>query len=236
MGKRIIQQRRGRGTSTYRVKRKAYSIRVSYPNQRIENAEGEIIKIINSPAHSSPLCLIKIGKIKFFNIAAKGIHEGMKIKIGKNAELQYGDVAKLKDIAEGTSIFNIESNPLDGGKLIRAAGTSGKILKKEKNSVSVYMPSKKERKFDANCRATIGNIAASGRLEKPIVKAGKKWHMMKAKGKLYPRTSAVKMNVVDHPFGSGRGKNIGKTKTAPRNAPPGRKVGTLRPRRVGKRN
>ena len=58
---------------------------------------------------------------------------------------------------------------------------------------------------------------------------------MKSKGRLYPRTSAVAMNVVDHPFGSGRGKNIGKTSIAPKNAPPGRKVGLLRPRRTGKR-
>ena len=59
--------------------------------------------------------------------------------------------------------------------------------------------------------------------------------MKKSKGKLWPRTSAVKMNAVDHPFGSGRGKNIshgGKGKIPKRNAPPGAKVGTLRPRRT----
>ena len=60
------------------------------------------------------------------------------------------------------------------------------------------------------------------------------WHMMKARNKLWPRTSAVKMNVVDHPFGSGRGKRI-KSKIAKRNAPPGRKVGLLRPRRTGRK-
>jgi len=42
------------------------------------------------------------------------------------------------------------------------------------------------------------------------------------------------MNVIDHPFGSGRGKRI-KSKIAKRNAPPGRRVGLLRPRRTGKR-
>jgi large subunit ribosomal protein L2 len=40
------------------------------------------------------------------------------------------------------------------------------------------------------------------------------------------------MNVVDHPFGSGRGKNP-KSKVPKRNAPPGRKVGLLRARRTG---
>ena len=59
------------------------------------------------------------------------------------------------------------------------------------------------------------------------------YHIKKSKNKLYPRTSAVKMNVIDHPFGSGRGKRI-KSKIAKRNAPPGAKVGLVRPRRTGK--
>ena len=96
------------------------------------------------------------------------------------------------------------------------------------------MPSKKEKKFNSKCRAIVGVIAGHGRLDKPIIKAGKRFHIKKAKSKLWPRTSAVKMNAIDHPFGSGRAKNP-KSKIAKRNAPPGRKVGLLRPRRTGKR-
>ena len=58
---------------------------------------------------------------------------------------------------------------------------------------------------------------------------------MRAKGKLYPLTSGVAMNAVDHPFGSGRGRHIGKPKNAPRFAPPGRNVGSIRARRMGKK-
>ena len=56
---------------------------------------------------------------------------------------------------------------------------------------------------------------------------------MKSRNKLWPRTSAVKMNAVDHPFGSGRGKRI-KSKIAKRNAPAGARVGHIRPRRTGR--
>ena len=62
----------------------------------------------------------------------------------------------------------------------------------------------------------------------------KKFHIMKTKSKLWPRTSAVKMNAIDHPFGSGRGKRM-KSKIAKRNAPPGKKVGLIRPRRTGRK-
>jgi large subunit ribosomal protein L2 len=95
------------------------------------------------------------------------------------------------------------------------------------------MSSKKEKELSPDCRATIGMVAGQGRMLKPIIKAGKKWHMMKARNKLWPRTSAIKFNAVDHPFGGGRGKRI-KSKIAKRNAPPGAKVGHLRPRRTGK--
>ena len=80
----------------------------------------------------------------------------------------------------------------------------------------------------------LGKIAGSGKKEKPLVKAGKKYHIMKAKGKLYPRTSGVAMNAVDHPFGSGRGRHAGKPLTAPRFAPPGRNVGKIKAKRTGK--
>ena len=117
---------------------------------------------------------------------------------------------------------------------MRTAGTYAVVNKKEQNKVIIVMPSKKEKIFNENCRATIGMVAGHGIKEKPIVKAGSKYYKMKAKSKLWPRTSAVKMNVVDHPFGSGRGKRI-KKKIAKRNSPPGKKVGLLKPKKTGRK-
>lgn len=96
------------------------------------------------------------------------------------------------------------------------------------------MPSKRVKKFDVNCRVTVGRAAGDGRTSKPILQAGKKFYMMKAKSKLWPRVSPVKMNAIDHPFGSGRGKRV-KSKIAKRNAAPGKKVGLIRPRRTGRK-
>jgi large subunit ribosomal protein L2 len=229
MGKRIIQQARGHGSFTYRVRRKAYIYRIGYP---ITSGKGKVLSLLNSPAHSAPLAKILLqGKI-FYNLACKNMQEGQEIEIGKN--LKEGNVLQIGDMPLGARIYNIEANPGDGGKFIRASGSSAMITKKKEGKVSIMMPSKKEIILENRCRATLGSIAGQGRLDKPIVKAGKKWHMMKNRNKLWPRTSAVKMNAVDHPFGSGRGKRI-KSKIAKRNAPPGAKVGHLRPRRTGKR-
>ena len=233
MGKRIISQARGHGSLTYRVRKRAFQHRIAYP--RTEGA-GEIIKLIHSAGHSAPIAKIKVNNIIFYNLAAKNSYEGQKISIGEKAET--GNILKLKDIPVKTSVFNIESRPFDGGKFIRSAGGSVIIGKKEPGIVTVVMPSKKEKVFNENCRATIGETAGSGRVDKPIVQAGKQYYIKKAKNKLYPRTSAVKMNAVDHPFGSGRGKNLthGRLGKIPRrNAPPGARVGSIRARKTGRK-
>lgn len=229
MGKRIISQARGKGSFTYRIKRQAFSIRPKYP--RDLSGEGIVIKMINSPGHTAPLAKIKYGNGIFFTPAFKGMVEGQKISF-ETAEVKHGNVMRLKDVPIQTPVYDIESRPGDGGIFIRTGGSSGVVTRVTGTRVFVLMPSKKEKEFNLNCRATVGVVAGSGRLDKPILKAGKKFHMKRAKGRLWPRTSAVKMNVVDHPFGSGRGKNP-KSKVPKRNAPPGKRVGLLRARRTG---
>ena len=230
MGKRIIQQARGHGSHTYRVRRKAFRYRLKYP-AKLEG-EGSVIKLLNSAGHSAPLAKIKYDKGTFYMPAFKGMTEGQKIRFGE--EVKQGNILELKDIPLKTQIYNIESRPRDGGVFIKSGGNSAVVNRIVGEGIFILLPSKKERKFNGKCRATIGIIAGSGRLEKPIIKAGKQYHIKKSKSKLWPRTSAVKMNVVDHPFGSGRAKNP-KSKVAKRNAPPGKKVGLIRPKRTGKR-
>lgn len=232
MGKRIIQQARGHGSLTYRVRRKAFSVEPKYLINLKQGDEFEVVKLISSGGHSAPVAKLmnKEGKI-FYNIAANLIYEGQKVKIGGH---ENGDVAILGDLKNGTKVFNVENSPNDGGKFVRSGGNSAIVMNKTGNEVTLWMPSRKEKKFDAHCRATIGVSAGAGRLDKPILKAGKKYFIKKTKSKLWPRTSAVKMNAIDHPFGSGRGKRI-KSKIAKRNAPAGRKVGHLSPRRTGRR-
>ncbi|MEM4326500.1 MAG: 50S ribosomal protein L2 [Candidatus Pacearchaeota archaeon] len=232
MGKRIIQQARGHGSGVYRVRRRAFRYRLGYSIMNMVSGNGVILRLLNSPGHSAPIAKVKVGEKIFYIPAFKGAVEGQNIKIGGN-EIKEGNILPLENIPVKTQIYAIESTPGDGGVFIRSAGTFGVVKKFVGDYAYVLMPSKKEKKFNKKCRAIIGVVSGSGRVEKPLVKAGKSYYISKAKGKLWPRTSAVKMNVVDHPFGSGRGKNP-KSKVAKRNAPPGRKVGLLRPKRTGK--
>jgi len=231
MGKRIIQQRRGKGSKTYRVNKRVFRYKLGYPKQL--SGEGTVLRLFNSGAHSSPLAKVKYDKGVFYIPAFKGMVEGQKISF-EGKELKEGNIVLLKDIPVKTPIYAVESKPGDGGSMIRTGGSSVEINKIIGKDVFILMPSKKEKKFNPSCRAIIGEAAGSGRLDKPILKAGKQFHIKKSKNKLWPRTSAVCMNVIDHPFGSGRGKRI-KSKIAKRNAPPGKRVGLIRPKQTGKR-
>jgi len=230
MGKRIIQQARGKGSFSYRVRRNAFRFKLKYPRELI--GEGTIVELFNSAGHSAPLAKIRYDKGMFYIPACKGMIEGQKISFGN--EIKDGNILHLKDIPIKTYIYDIESRPGDGGIFIKTAGSSAVVNRIFGETIFVLMPSKKEKKFNSKCRAIIGTIAGAGRLDKPIVKAGKSFYIKKSRNKLWPRTSAVKMNAIDHPFGSGRGKRI-KSKIAKRNAPPGAKVGLIRPRRTGRK-
>src|SRR5271157_996986 len=171
MGKRIIQRARGHGSLTYRVKRQAFRYRLQYPNQ-IEG-DGEVMKLMNSSAHSAPLAKIKYNKGIFYIPAFNRMIEGQKINFGKREENKKGDILKLRDIPVKTQIYSIEARPGDGGIFVKTAGTKATISKIIGEEVYVIMPSKKEKRFHPDCRAVIGIIAGSGRLGKPIIKAGK---------------------------------------------------------------
>jgi len=233
MGKRTTSRAKGKGSFTFQVRKQAYVYRISYPKLSTEG-KAKITKLINSSAHTAPLAEITIGKEKFYSPASDGTYEGQEIDIIKkheNKKPENGDILKLKDISQGTNVFNIEVFPGSGGKILRSSGGSGIIGVKEGNTVEVIIKRRRLRLNPEN-RATIGSVAGQGRVMKPLVKAGNKFHLITSRGKKWPRTSAIKTNAVDHPFGSGRGKRI-KSKIAQRNASPGQKAGHIRPRRTG---
>jgi len=230
MGKRIISQARGHGSLSYRVRKKAYQYKIKYP---MHEGQAQILDLVHSTAHSAPLMKVKIADEIFYDPAFNGAVVGDNIQIG-GTEVKPGNILMLKDVPLTANVYNIENNPGDGGKMIRSAGSSAVVFKKyEHNKVSITMPNKKEIILSGDCRVTLGRIAGDGRILKPFMTAGKMRYHMKSRNKLWPRTSAVKMNAGDHPFGSGRGKRI-KSKIAKRNAPPGARVGHIRPRRTGR--
>jgi large subunit ribosomal protein L2 len=233
MGKNLIQQARGKGSPTYRAPSFRYKGEAKH-RLVTETIKGKIVDIVHCQGHSAPLAEIKWqdGKTSY-DIGGEGIKVGDAIRLGPETTVQNGNTLILKNIPEGTAIFNIEQNPGDGGKFARSSGTFAKVLQKFNDSVLVMLPSKKKKNFNPDCRATIGIVAGGGRTEKPFLKAGFKFFKMKARNKLYPNVCGVSMNSVDHPFGGSSSGHKGRPTVSPKNAPPGRMVGKIRARRTG---
>ncbi len=221
MGKRIISQRRGRGTITYRTPNYSFKPKVEY-----KDIEGTVVDIVNHKLRDAPLAEVEYAdKTRGFVIAPEGIKVGDPV---------HNFVSPVSQITEGTKVFAIETYPNSGPKLCRTAGSAAIVVSSKGKSVIIQLPSKKRKVLHPTCRVTRGIPAGEGRDDKPWVKAGKKWHAMHRRGKLYPRTSANAMNAVDHPFG-GSYSGVNKPKTVSRHAPPGRKVGSISSRRTGKK-
>ncbi len=233
MGKRLIQQRRGRGTHTYRTT--SFHFRGEVKHNALPSS-GKIVDVVHCAGHSAPLMEIAYpdGK-EGLAFAPEGIRMGVEITVGSVGEVSLGNVLSLREIPEGTLVHNIELRPGDGGKLVRAGGTFAKVLAKTENSVKVLLPSKKEKDLLPECRAAIGIIAGTGKLEKPFLKAGTKCKKMRARNKLYPHVCGISMNAVDHPFGGKCSHIKGRPTQSPRSAPPGRKVGKIAPSRTGRK-
>lgn len=234
MGKRLVQQARGRGGPTYRAPSFRYVGEARY--NRVEVSSAKVVDFVHCAGHTAPLV-----RMAYNNgdtgviIAADNLRVGKEIAIGKDAPIETGNVLPLENIPEGTLIFNIECVPGDGGKFVRSSGTFAKVLSKLRGGVIVLLPSKKTKTFSPQCKASIGNCAGGGRVDKPFVKAGNHYYWMKARNKLWPLVKGVARNAVDHPFGGSCSRHKGKPTIAPKNAPPGRKVGMIHPRRSGRK-
>jgi large subunit ribosomal protein L2 len=236
MGKNLIQQARGTGSPRYKVPSFRFKTDGRLRSPRTECINGKILDILNCQGHSAPVIKVKYddGETRLM-IAPEGIRVGDTLSAGQGAAADPGNILSLAEVPDGTFIFNIESQPGDGGKFCRASGNTARLLTKSDKHATVMLPSKKQKKFNLKCRAMIGIIAGGGRHEKPILKAGIMHYKKKAKNKLYPRTGGSKMNAIDHPFGNKRSARKAKQKPVSRFAPPGRKVGKLAAKRTGKR-
>ncbi len=167
-------------------------------------------------------------------IAPVDLAEEQNIEIGEEAALKVGNVLPVERIPEGTMVHNVELKPGDGGRLVRAAGTSATVVS-HGNKTVIRLPSGRFKTLDPRCRAAIGVVAGGGHKEKPLAKAGKKYHIYRSKPKRFPVVSGVAMNSVNHPHGGGGHPHVGRPSTVSKHAPPGKKVGRLSSRKGKKR-
>lgn len=149
---------------------------------------------------------------------------------------------------EGSIICNLEEKTGDRGRLARASGNYATVIAHNPDSkrTRVKLPSGAKKVIPSNNRAMVGKqrcpnftfvcenrflfyrilgiVAGGGRIDKPILKAGRAYFKYKAKRNSWPKVRGVAMNPVEHPHGGGNHQHIGKASTVKRGTPAGRKV------------
>jgi large subunit ribosomal protein L2 len=167
-----------------------------------DGIEAEVLGIEYDPNRSANIALIQYtdGE-KAYILAPEGLKDGDKVVSGKAVDIKPGNCMEINSIPVGTLIHNIELNPGQGGKLVKAAGQSAQLMAKEGKYAHVRLPSGEMRLVLANCRATIGVIGNSEHANVKLGKAGRKRHMG-----WRPEVRGSAMNPVDHPHGGGEGR------------------------------
>ena len=164
--------------------------------------DGKVMSIEYDPNRNAFISLIQYedGEKRYI-LHPENLKVGDVISAGSNSSNKIGNSLQLDKIPLGTDVHNVELFPGKGGQLIRAAGTSAKILAKENDFVVLRLSSKEIRLFKKECSATIGRISNSDFYNVVLGKAGRKrWLGIR------PAVRGSVMNPVDHPHGGGEGR------------------------------
>jgi len=245
MGRVIRAQRKGAGSvfvAHTKHRKGAPKFRHLDFAERHGYTKGVIREIIHDPGRGAPLAMVNFRDPYRFKtrkelfIAAEGMYTGQFVYCGRKATLQIGNIMPIGTMPEGTIVCNLEEKTGDRGRLARASGNYATVIahNPDTKKTRVKLPSGAKKVIPSANRAMVGIVAGGGRIDKPILKAGRAYFKYKAKRNCWPVVRGVCMNPVEHPHGGGNHQHIGKASTVKRGASAGKKVGLIAARRTGR--
>jgi large subunit ribosomal protein L2 len=196
-GGRISVRRKGGGHKrSYRV--------VDFKRDN-HGVPGEVVSIEYDPNRSANIALVhfKDGDKRYI-IAPKGLERGASIISGPDAPPELGNTLPLEKIPLGIMVYNVELTHGKGAQLARSAGCRATIVAKDKDFVTMKLPSGEMRMVFKKCTATIGEVGNEDHMNISLGKAGRSRWLGRR-----PKVRGVVMNPVDHPHGGGEGKTSG---------------------------
>ena len=192
-GKITVRHQGGGNRQKYRI--------IDFKRNKVD-MPATVIGIEYDPNRSANIALIQYedGE-KAYILAPVGLTDGAIVISGDKADIKPGNCMKIENIPVGTMIHNIELNPGQGGKLVRAAGQEAQLMAKEGKYAHVRLPSGEMRLVMSVCKATVGTVGNQEHENVKLGKAGRKRHMG-----WRPTVRGSVMNPVDHPHGGGEGR------------------------------
>jgi len=198
----VGRNNQGRVTSLHRgggVKRLYRTI--DFKQQKMD-VPGKVFSIEYDPNRTARIARITYadGERRYI-LAPEGLNVGDKIVTADKAALKPGNRMRLKNIPQGSLVYNIELFPGRGGMAVRSAGTAASVLASEGGYVQLVMPSSEVRKVSDNCFASYGQVSNMEHSTISLGKAGRNRWLGKR-----PKVRGTAMNPVDHPHGGGEGR------------------------------
>lgn len=192
-GRITIRHRGGGHKKLYRI--------IDFRRNKID-IEGTITSIQYDPNRNTNIALVNYADgEKRYILQPENLKVGSKVISGTNVEPNIGNTLPLANVPLGADVHNIEFIPGKGGQLMRAAGTSAKVLAKDNDYVILRLSSKEVRLFRKDCKATIGRVSNSDIYNVVSGKAGRtRWLGIR------PTVRGSVMNPIDHPHGGGEGR------------------------------
>lgn len=139
---------------------------------------------------------------KRYSLAPHGVKEGdVVVSQNNKGEVVDGNRFPLEFIPVGMPIHDVELQPGQGGKLIRSAGSSARLMAVEGKHATIKLRSGEIRLLPKGCMATIGQVSNP---DYRLIRWGKAGRM-RHRG-IRPTVRGKAMNPVDHPHGGGEGR------------------------------
>lgn len=164
---------------------------------------ARVLSIEYDPNRGADIALLiyKDGEKRYI-LAPEGLKIGDRIEAGTQAPLRPGNALPLANIPVGTIVHNLEIKSGKGGELVRGAGTGAVLMGREGSLVIVKLPSSEQRRMEAICYATIGQVGRADIKARVWGKAGRKRHLG-----IRPTVRGVAQNPHSHPHGGGEGRS-----------------------------
>lgn len=135
---------------------------------------------------------------KRYMLLPQSVKVGDKIMISDSAPITPGNRTLLAKIPVGTFVYNIETKPNEGAKLVRSAGSFAQVIAQDAGFTHIKLPSTEVRKIHDKSWASIGSVSNEENRLVVIGKAGRsRWMGIR------PTVRGSVMNPVDHPKGGG---------------------------------
>ncbi len=163
---------------------------------------AQVLTIEYDPNRNARIALVQYDDgEKRYILQPTGLKVGDNIIASTEAPNSIGNSLPLAAMPLGVQIHNIEVHPKKGGQLVRSAGGVAQLVAKERDFVTVRLPSGEVGLLNNHCWATIGQVGNSEAMNLSIGKAGRSRWLGKR-----PTVRGSVMNPVDHPHGGGEGR------------------------------